>query len=128
MNSANRYIIFLLLAGMLLQINSVVACYLLFFLNRKAIAETVCEKKTRACSGHCFLKKKMAETVENGAQHSDKPSSAKSPEELLHSITGLEPDRKYALRISLSACLSGIYTSPILLDGVKGKIDRPPKA
>ena len=49
MSVANRSIAVLMLVGMLIQINSVFFCYGLFYLNQKAIAETVCEKKTMDC-------------------------------------------------------------------------------
>jgi len=62
MSAATRSIAVLMLVGMFVQINCVFVCYGLFSLNQKAIAETVCEKKTIDCCGHCFLHKKIAAT------------------------------------------------------------------
>lgn len=78
MRSSSRIITILLLTGMMTQINYVATCYLLFSLNRKAIAEKLCEKKTRNCCGKCFLNKKIAAVEEKPVSRSEN-SSANTP-------------------------------------------------
>jgi hypothetical protein len=129
MISANRYIAVLMLIGMLLQINIVVASYGLYFLNRKAIAETVCEKKVKNCCGHCFLQKKIAEVTDDApAAPPEKLPQSKTFEELLGAMPGILPGK---VNIYVKIPATSAYSIPqniLLLDGVKGTIDHPPKA
>ena len=126
MSAATRSIAVLMLVGMLLQINSVFVCYGLFFLNQKAIAETVCEKKTMDCCGHCFLHKKIAATSETQSAPTEKQVPTKTQEELLNAMPGILADMQHA---PVSATNSHIFTSvhsSFLLDGVFRQIDHPP--
>jgi len=128
MSAATRSIAVLMLVGMLVQINGVLVCYGLFFLNQKAIAETVCEKKTMDCCGHCFLHKKIAATTDTQPASSEKQVPAKTLEELLNVMPGLLPDMQHAL---LTVTTGHIFTSDhssFLLDGVLRQIDYPPNA
>jgi len=126
MSVANRSIAVLMLVGMLIQINSVFFCYGLFYLNQKAIVETVCEKKTMDCCGHCFLQKKIAATSETQSAPTEKQVPTKTQEELLNAMPGILADMQHA---PLTATNSHIFTSApssFLLDGVFRQIDHPP--
>ncbi|NTW82253.1 MAG: hypothetical protein HGB36_02660 [Chlorobiaceae bacterium] len=128
MISANRYIAVLMLIGILLQINVVPASYGLYYLNRKAIAEKVCEKKVKNCCGQCFLQKKIAEVTDAPAAQAEKLPQSKTFEELLGTMPGILP-----VNVNIHAKIPAIssYCIPqhvFLLDGVKGTIDHPPKA
>jgi hypothetical protein len=126
MNAATRSIAVLMLVGMLLQINSVFVCYGLFFLNQKAIAETVCEQKTMDCCGQCFLHKKIASTTDTQPASHEKHVPTKTQEELLNAMPGLLADLHHT---PLTAAVSHRFTSQhscYLLDGVFRQIDHPP--
>lgn len=128
MISANRYISVLMVIGMLLQINVVPVCYGLYFLNRKAIAEKVCEKKVTHCNGHCFLKKKITEATDAPATPSEKQFPSKTLEELLGSQPGMLPCAVHSFsKIPLIVSYSSRHTF-FLLDGATEKIDHPPNA
>ncbi|TLU87423.1 MAG: hypothetical protein FDX21_00875 [Chlorobium sp.] len=128
MNARNQVIAALMLVGMLLQINSVLVCYALFFLNQKVIAETVCERKMTDCSGHCFLMKNINATSETQPAPSGKPASGKMTEEMLDAMPGLLPDgQHFLLTMSYEQTLTPGQAS-CLPDGVKFQIDHPPKA
>jgi hypothetical protein len=75
MSALTRSIPVLMLVGMLLQINSVLVCYELFYLNQKVIAETLCERKITDCSGHCFLLKQIQTTRDSHSAPSEKQAS-----------------------------------------------------
>ena len=125
---ANRYIAVLMIIGMLLQINVVLGCYGLYFLNRKAISETVCEKKVRDCCGHCFLRKKIAAATEEPSAPTEKNHPSKNLQEVLDAMPGMLP---CMVASTLKIPLNHVYTSlqPLfLLDGVAAKIDHPPNA
>ncbi len=126
MRKTARSIAALMLVGMLLQINCVFVCYGLFFLNQKSIAETVCEKKTMDCCGHCFLQKKITATSETQSAPTEKQVPTKTQEELLNAMPGVLGDKQHA---PLTATNSHIFTSALssyLLDGVFRHIDHPP--
>ncbi|MEI7787312.1 MAG: hypothetical protein WCI23_01610 [Chlorobiaceae bacterium] len=128
MRAATRSIAVLMLIGMLLQINGVFVCYGLFFLNQKAIAETVCEKKNMDCCGHCFLHKTIAATSDTKPASSEKQLPTKTLEELFNLMPGLLPDIHHA---HVTAAAGHIFTSNLssfLLDGVLRHIDHPPNA
>jgi hypothetical protein len=128
MISANRYISVLMIIGMLMQINVVMTCYGLYFVNRKAIAETSCEKKVKDCCGHCFLKKKIAAATDDPATPSEKQIPSKTLEELLGSQPGMLPGAVYPFaKIPLIVSYSSRHTF-FLLDGASRKIDHPPNA
>ena len=128
MNAATRSIAVLMLVGMLLQINSVLVCYGLFFLNQKAISETVCEKRTMDCCGHCFLHKKIAATSNTESASAEKQVPTKSLEELLNVMPGLLPDMQHPPLTSSADHQFTTSRSALLLDGVLSKIDHPPNA
>ena len=128
MSAATRSIAVLMLVGMLIQINCVFVCYGLFFLNQKSIAETVCEKKTMDCCGHCFLHKKIAATSETQSSPTEKQVPTKTQEELLNAMPGILADMQHA---PLNASNRHIFTSvpsSFLLDGIFRQIDHPPNA
>ncbi|NTW55478.1 MAG: hypothetical protein HGB20_00335 [Chlorobiaceae bacterium] len=125
---ANRYIAVLMIIGMLLQINVVLGCYGLYFLNRKAISETVCEKKVRDCCGHCFLRKKIAAATEEPSVPTEKNHSSKNLQEVLDAMPGMLPSQvASSLKISRTRSYDSLKPR-FLLDGVAGKIDHPPNA
>ena len=126
MSAATRSIAVLMLVGMLLQINSVFVCYGLFFLNQKSIAETVCEKKTMDCCGHCFLHKKIAATSETQPAPTEKQVPTKTQEELLNAMPGVLADMQPALKTESNSRIFTAVHSSFLLDGVFRQIDHPP--
>ena len=115
-----------MLVGMLFQINSVFVCYGLFFLNQKSIAETVCEKKTMDCCGHCFLHKKIAATSETQPAPTEKQVPTKTQEELLNAMPGVLADMQPALKTESNSRIFTAVHSSFLLDGVFRQIDHPP--
>jgi hypothetical protein len=128
MGLLNRNIVILTLLGMLMQINCVMTYYGLFLLNRKAIAETVCEKKTDDCCGHCFLQKKIDAEHDPQPATSDKPASTKSLDDMLDMMHGLEP-ASLQPHLATSACkrfYDPSYSN--LLNGSLRSIDHPPEA
>jgi len=128
MRNATRSIAVLMLVGMLLQINCVFICYGLFFLNQKAITETVCEKKTMDCCGHCFLHKQIAASTDSQTASTEKQAPTKTLEELLNAMPALLPDMQ---NVPLTATTAFGFTSShssFLLDGIFRQIDQPPKA
>ncbi len=126
MVSANRYIALLMVIGMLLQINVVLGCYGFYYLNRKAIAVTACEKKVRHCNGHCFLKKKIAEATDAPVSSAEQQRTTKTLVELLDAMPGMLPGKVHSFlkNQSISSCAHWQQLMP--LDGVEGKIDHPP--
>jgi len=126
MSTTTRFIAVMMLVGMLVQINCVFVCYGLFFLNQKAIVETVCEKKTMDCCGHCFLDKKIAANSDIKPASSERQVPTKTLEELLDVMPCLLPVLHHA---PLTATTGHIFTSDhsaFLLDGVLRQIDHPP--
>ena len=126
MSAATRSIAVLMLVGMLLQINSVFVCYGLFFLNQKAIAETVCEKKTMDCCGHCFLHKKIAATSDTRSASTEKQVPTKTLDELLNIMPGMLHDIQRAPLTAHTDHLFKSAHSSSLLDGVFRQVDHPP--
>jgi len=117
-----------MLVAMFLQINNLVVCYALFFLNQKAIAETLCEKKTSDCCGHCFLHKKIDAANDIQSASTQKQVPTKTLEELLNAMPGLLPEIQHK---PLTATTGHRFASPhslFLLDGVMRQIDHPPNA
>ncbi|NTU58680.1 MAG: hypothetical protein HGB00_07150 [Chlorobiaceae bacterium] len=128
MRLLNQHIVVLTLIGMFMQINCVLAYHGLFFLNRKAIAETACEKKTEECSGHCFLQKKIDAEQDPQPSSTEKPSSSKSLDDILNMVNGLEPVNRqpHLERIAVQRFDdSSIYR---LSSGSLRRIDHPPEA
>ena len=127
MVSVNRYTAVLVVFGLLMQINCVFAYYGLFFLNQKAIAESVCEKRTKDCCGHCFLQKKIDSTQDTQSSASDKPTSTRSLNEMLDLMHGLQPEdqKLHSLLSTVNrfACDAATFLPP----GDIRQIDHPPK-
>jgi len=128
MSALTRSIAVLMLVGMLMQINSVLLCYGLFYLNQKTISETLCERKMRDCSGHCFLLKQINTTNDSHSAPSEKQASTKALEELLNAMPGLLPDRQRSPLSILTGARFASSQPPLLPEGVKFQIDHPPKA
>ncbi len=128
MSTATRSIAVLMLVGMFVQINSILVYYRLFYLNQKAIAETLCEKKTIDCCGQCFLHKKIALATDTQSASTEKSAQPKTLEELLNVAPGLLPETQ---RIHLPFSTGHTFTTgpaSFLLDGIILQIDHPPNA
>ncbi|NTV46147.1 MAG: hypothetical protein HGB11_06425 [Chlorobiales bacterium] len=128
MFSAARYIAVLMLTGMLLQINCVFVYYGLFFLNQKAISETVCEKRVMDCCGRCYLQKKIDTAHDPQPASSGQQSSSKTLEDLLNMMHGLLPDSQYSHRASSTGSRFTSGAASFLPDGVMPPIEHPPNA
>jgi len=128
MSAATRSIAVLMLVGMFVQINCVFVCYGLFSLNQKAIAETVCEKKTIDCCGHCFLHKKIAATSDTQSAPTGKQLPTKTLDELLNAMPGLLPVIQHAPMTATTSFGFTTSHSSFLLDGILRQIDPPPNA
>ncbi|NTU53541.1 MAG: hypothetical protein HGA97_07560 [Chlorobiaceae bacterium] len=128
MSSVNRHIVVAVLVCISLQINSVLACYGLFFLNRKAIAATACEKKTRNCCGSCFLQKKVAAANDVKPEEPHQQPPPKSPDELLNMVLGIEPHSRYIYKVSDSGINLIDYPDYHLRTGSLPRIFHPPKS
>jgi hypothetical protein len=128
MGLRNRNIVILTILGMLLQINCVLTYYGLFYLNRKAIAESVCEKKTEDCSGHCFLQKKIDAEHDPQPTASGNKASTKSIEEMLDMMHGLEPVNLHPDLASSSGKTYYDLSTYDLRTGSLRRIDHPPEA
>ncbi|NTW51621.1 MAG: hypothetical protein HGB22_03435 [Chlorobiaceae bacterium] len=128
MGLLKRNIVLLTLLGMFVQINCVLTYYGLFYLNRKAIAESACEKMTMECGGHCFLQKKIDAEQDPQPADSGKKASSKSPEEMLAMMHGLEPEHMHP---HLAAYTGNKYYDHSIYDlrsGSLRRIDHPPEA
>jgi hypothetical protein len=128
MDSFKRHIVVMTLFAMFVQINGVLACYGLFYFNQKSIAETVCEKKTRNCCGHCFLKKKIAEASGSRPEDSRKHPAAKSIDEPLSVMLGIKPDSQHSPRVPVAGRKYSDCLNCTLCTGSSPGIDHPPKA
>jgi hypothetical protein len=128
MGLRNRKIVILTIFGMLLQINCVLTYYGLFYLNRKAIAESVCERKTRDCCGHCFLQKKIDAEHDPQPTTSGNKASTKSIEEMLDMMHGLEPVNVHPDLASSSGKTYYDRSTYDLRTGSLRRIDHPPEA
>ena len=129
MRSFKRHIVVLTLLVMFVQINGVLACYGIFYLNRKAIAEKLCEKKTKNCCGHCFLKKKIAAAADESrpAESSNQPST-KSFDELRDMTQGIESQSRQGWRAPVADRKFIDCLTCNLRTGALPGIDHPPKA
>ncbi|NTV46545.1 MAG: hypothetical protein HGB11_08525 [Chlorobiales bacterium] len=123
-----RYIAVLILVGMLLQTNCVCVYYGLFFLNQKAIAESVCEKKTMDCMGHCYLQKKVDASTDSQPASSERQTSTKTLEDLLNTMHGLLPDDELSQMTASTGNRFPSNPASFLPDGVARLIDHPPNA
>ena len=50
-----------------LQTNFELSYYILFYLNREALTEAVCEKKTETCKACCYLSKQIEKETEESS-------------------------------------------------------------
>jgi hypothetical protein len=128
MASVTRYIAVIMLVGMLLQTNCVGVYYGLFFLNQKAISETVCEKKVANCCGHCYLKKQIDATNDPQPASPERQTSTKTLEDLLNSLSGLLPETDNALPQSSEGNSFTAHPACLLPEGIAQPIDHPPNA
>ena len=113
---------------MFLQINIVLIRFGLFAYNQKVIAETLCEGKVMDCSGHCFLLKKINTANDIESAPTGKKASTKTLEELLNAMSAALPKLQLALhRLSGDNTFTSARAS-FLHDGVKLRLDHPPKA
>jgi hypothetical protein len=127
MESCKRHIVVLTLLAMLVQINGVLACYGIFYLNRQAIAEKLCEKKTRNCCGHCFLKKKIAATADDSRPADSSKPFSKSLDELQDMAQGIEQKNRQFWNVTVSSQKFADCTNYTLRAGALPGIDHPPK-
>ncbi len=128
MRALTRSVAMMMLCGMFLQINIVLICFGLFAYNQKVIAETLCEGKVMDCSGHCFLLKKINTANDIESAPTGKKASTKTLEELLNAMSAALPKLQLALhRLSGDNTFTSARAS-FLPDGVKLRIDHPPKA
>jgi hypothetical protein len=129
MKSFKRHIVVLALLAMFVQINGVLACYGIFYFNRKAITEKLCEKKTHDCCGHCFLKKKIAAASEESqSADSSKSPAPKSIDSLLDMAQGIEQKSRQFWNVTVSSKKFADCTNYPLRAGALPGIDHPPKA
>lgn len=128
MVSGARYIIILMLVGMLLQINCVCVYYGLFFLNQKAISESVCEKRTMDCRGRCYLKKNVEAAHDSQPASSGQQSSSKTLEDLLNVMHGLLPGSEQSSPSSSTGNHFAQNPVSFLPDGITPPIEHPPNA
>lgn len=121
-----RSMVVLLLTGLMAQVSCVQLYRVLFAMNRKAIAERLCERRTKHCNGRCFLKKKIASAVESREAPAEKAPSPKSSPESLELMPALEPDVQ-PLEIQLEIhTLPSLCCGPALPEGHTLPIDHPP--
>ena len=126
MSLANRTLVILLLAGMMVQISCVQVYRVLFAMNRKAIAERLCEKRTMECGGCCFLHKKIASEQESRETPADNSMPSKPLPDSMELMPGLAPDVpsfNLVRNSSLSFCVDG---TAALTDGHAVPPDPPP--
>jgi len=127
MNALTRSIAVVMLCVMCLQINCVLVCFWLFAFNQKVIAETLCERKVKDCSGHCFLLKKIDAANDIQSDPSGKQVSTKTPEELLNAMPAILPKLQPAFQ-SISTVNKFVSDRASFLPGGETfQIDHPPK-
>jgi len=106
-----------------LQTNYHVFYYMLFTLNREALTEAVCEKKTETCKACCYLNKQVQEEAEKSDSfppQKDKKNEIKIMEYLTHQ----NKDNKGPFVSDLEYLLSSIsYTNQF-----SSGIFRPPRS
>ena len=121
-----RSMVVLLLAGMMAQVGSVQLYRALFAMNQKAIAERLCERRTKHCNGKCFLKKKIASAVESRETPAEKAPSPKSSPESPEFMPALEPDaQRVEAQLEIHS-LPELCCALALPEGHTLPIDHPP--
>jgi hypothetical protein len=127
MASRTRSLVILLLAGMMAQISCVQVYRVLFAMNRKAISERLCEKRTRDCCGKCFLQKKIASAQDAvGETPAEKSTSTKTPIDPPELMPGLEPNVNRLEVLIESRTIPASVQSVALPEGHDLPIDHPP--
>ena len=122
-----RSLVILLLAGMMAQISCVQVYRVLFEMNRKVIAERLCERRTRDCCGKCFLQKKIASAQNDVAETpSEKSSSTKTTVDPPELMPGLEPNIDRLEVLIESRSIPASAQGSALPDGYGQPIDHPP--
>ena len=104
-----------------LQTNYHVFYYMLFTLNREALTEAVCEKKTETCKACCYLNKQVQDETEKSdplPPQKDKKNEIKIMEYLTHMNKDNKGPFVTELKYSLSSTSytnqfsSGIFRPP----------------
>jgi hypothetical protein len=124
---SNRYLIVLLLCGMMAQINCVPVYCGLFAMNRKAIAEKACEKRVKDCCGSCFLHKKIASAQETQPSTDGDAPTNKSRSDIPELMPGLEPVDHLIQRLTPEGMMLTSESSLPLPSGYRHPIDYPPE-
>ncbi|HMT12850.1 MAG TPA: hypothetical protein PKA39_14660 [Ignavibacteria bacterium] len=119
-----KFTVFLILFILGLQTNFELSYYLLFYLNREALTEAVCEKKTETCKACCYLNKQIEkETEENSPMI---PEKEKKSTEI--KIQEYFP-ANFGYKNTSYKKLKNIITDQLFLtSNFKGSIFHPPKA
>jgi hypothetical protein len=128
MRPASGIITIFLLIGLTVQINYVATYCILFALNRKAIAEKLCEKKTRHCCGKCYLNKKIAAAEEQTPSHTrNQPASSQPQPKSPDPLEAIQPCRmNHGLLDSISLQIFDEYCR-IPTDGFPCPVYQPPE-
>ncbi|NTU68965.1 MAG: hypothetical protein HGB02_08810 [Chlorobiaceae bacterium] len=121
-----RTIVVLLLAGMMAQISCVQVYRALFAMNRKAIAERLCEKRTRDCCGKCFLQKKVASAHDDREVPAEKTTPLKPVADSQEMMPGMEPIAHGLVALIESITLLPSTGGMALAEGHGRPIDHPP--
>ncbi|HEY3876143.1 MAG TPA: hypothetical protein VGM92_11755, partial [Candidatus Kapabacteria bacterium] len=67
-SSSSKWLSWLGIIALLVQMNAMPLDYMLFRLNQQEIARTMCEHKMPHCNGHCYLMKQIAKTSTANAE------------------------------------------------------------
>jgi hypothetical protein len=124
----NRFIATFLVAAVLVQANCVGVYYGLFLLNQKAIAETVCEKKTADCCGHCYLNKQIAAAADTQPASSERPSPTRTLQNLFNLSPSVLPENALSLDAFSTEQRYRSHPAFSLRDGNMPPVEHPPNA
>lgn len=119
-----KFTVFLILFILGLQTNFELSYYLLFYLNREALTEAVCEKKTETCKACCYLNKQIEKETEQSSPmvpEKEKKNTEIKIQEYFPAHFGYENKNYRKLRDVVTNQL-------ILTSNFKGNIFHPPKA
>jgi hypothetical protein len=117
-------IIIIVLCSLVLQSIQTLSYTALYQLNKKFIAEKLCENKSRPqmhCNGKCYLKKQLAKSTEE--QNSNKPSATLKFENIeceVEPFFSITPVNYRYISNALRATVSPIQK------GFSGNVFRPP--
>lgn len=118
-----KFTVFLVLFILGLQTNFELSYYLLFYLNREALTEAVCEKKTETCKACCYLNKQIEKETEESSPMV--PEREKKSNEI--KIQEYFPSHYAYENGTRPKQLNVISAQTILTSGYKGSIFHPPK-